>query len=113
MEPERWLRVQEIFAAGPSLARWDGLGGRSRRDGAIERHIDRILERAPVDADAIRSTGLHVALDCVHGAGGRIRPKWLPSGSWTFANTRPVSQTSCGPTRTVPGMLQKMTRGCR
>jgi phosphomannomutase len=56
---------------------WDGLGAVDRDDEAIDRHLDRILALPFVEVEAIRARGFRVALDCVHGAGGRIVPRLL------------------------------------
>jgi phosphomannomutase len=70
-------RIQSLFETGPTLAEWDGLGSRSEQAGAIEHHIERILDLDLVDADAIRAWGPTVALDCVHGAGAVVVPELL------------------------------------
>jgi len=58
-------------------ATWDGLGEIARDDGAIERHVERVLGVTIIDAEAIRRRGFVVALDCVRGAGGAIMPVLL------------------------------------
>lgn len=54
----------------PPRAPWDGLGTISTDDDAWTRHLEGILDLPQIDVDAIRSAGLKVAVDCVHGAGG-------------------------------------------
>ena len=44
---------------------------------AVKRHIDGVLALPFVDVDSIRGAKLHVALDCVRGAGGVIMPALL------------------------------------
>jgi phosphomannomutase len=61
----------------PAWANWDTVGSVTQDDGAVQRHLDRILELDFLDVDRIRSRGLRVALDCVHGAGGTIMPALL------------------------------------
>jgi len=56
----------------PLRAAWDALGLVSRDDEAWSRHMQRILALPHLDVDAIRSRGLKVAVDCVHGAGGPV-----------------------------------------
>lgn len=56
---------------------WSDLGGYSQDEGAVERHLRRILAIPFVDVDLIRARNFHVALDCVRGAGGRIFPQLL------------------------------------
>jgi len=46
-------------------------------DGAIERHLERLLALPAVDVERIRSYGFRVALDTVRGAGGVIMPALL------------------------------------
>lgn len=61
----------------PERAPWDALGAVTRDEDAVERHLDAILAAPEVDVDAIRAAGLHVALDCVRGAGGVMVPELL------------------------------------
>ena len=61
----------------PARAPWDRIGEATRDDGAVERHLERILDLPIVDVEAIRARKMRVALDCVHGAGGVIMPELL------------------------------------
>lgn len=56
----------------PPRAAWDALGAVSTDGGAWGRHLVAILELPQIDAEAIASAGLRVAVDCVHGAGGPV-----------------------------------------
>lgn len=58
-------------------AAWNELGSTRRDDEAVERHLAALLACPEVDVDAIRARRLHVALDCVRGAGGVIVPRLL------------------------------------
>ena len=58
-------------------AGWADLGGVRADDGAVERHLSRILAIPFVDVERIRARRFHVALDCVRGAGGTIFPRLL------------------------------------
>jgi|SRR5579862_4000722 len=58
-------------------ATWDQLGQVEIDRDAVARHLDRILELPYVDVAAIRTRRLHVALDCVRGAGGVVMPALL------------------------------------
>lgn len=58
-------------------AGWDQLGEVHRDLDAVARHVDAILALPYVDVPAIRARRLHVALDCVRGAGGVIMPGLL------------------------------------
>lgn len=61
--------VRQLADDGPTHAGWDTIGAVSLDDGAVARHLDAILALEEIDADAIRARQLHVALDCVRGAG--------------------------------------------
>lgn len=56
----------------PPRAAWNALGDVTTDDEAWGRHLEAILELPQIDVDAIRSAGLKVAVDCVHGAGGPV-----------------------------------------
>lgn len=58
-------------------AGWRDLGGWRQDDGAVQRHLDRILALPFLDVERIRAARFHVALDCVRGAGGNIFPRLL------------------------------------
>jgi phosphomannomutase len=58
-------------------APWDRILTVDQDPGAIERHHDAILALPFLDLKAIRARGFKVALDCVHGAGGRMVPGLL------------------------------------
>jgi phosphomannomutase len=61
--------VRRFAEEGPRRAGWDGLG-QVREDGeAVARHLDAILALSMVNVTAIRERRIHVALDCVRGAG--------------------------------------------
>lgn len=62
--------VRALAEAGPARADWSTVGSVVDDDSALERHLDAILALDLIDADAIAAAGLHVALDCVRGAGG-------------------------------------------
>ncbi|MDE2981233.1 MAG: phosphoglucosamine mutase [Gemmatimonadota bacterium] len=78
LPPERMDRFQAgIRRLDPVRAPWDRLGEATRDQGAVERHIARILDLGVLDVDAIRARRIRVALDCVNGAGGVIMPALL------------------------------------
>ncbi len=64
--------VQRWYEEGPIHRAWNGLGGRDALTGAVERHVERILELPLLDPQAIAGRGFLVALDCVRGAGGPV-----------------------------------------
>ena len=70
-------RVREIAERGPPRAEWDRVGRIRQDPDAIARHLAQVLALSWIDAEAIRGRGLHVALDCVRGAGGRAIPPLL------------------------------------
>ena len=53
------------------------IGARISSEGATSSHIERILALPLVDPARIAAHGVHVALDCGRGAGGRILPPLL------------------------------------
>lgn len=55
----------------------EDLGTAIDTPGAVDRHIDRILELPLVDAERIGRRRFKVVLDCAHGAGGVIMPALL------------------------------------
>ncbi|HXY70426.1 MAG TPA: phosphoglucosamine mutase [Gemmatimonadales bacterium] len=52
-------------------------GARRRDEGAVRRHLDRVLGLPWLDLAAIRGRKFRVALDCVRGAGATIMPALL------------------------------------
>lgn len=66
--------VRGLAESGPPRGGWDGIGRLRRDPGAIDRHLDAILDLPQVDVDQIRAAGFRVALDCVRGAGGTTMP---------------------------------------
>lgn len=71
-EFRRFLREEET-----PRAPWDALGSVEEDDGAVDRHLERILALQVLDVEGIRERGFTVALDCVHGAGGMIMSRLL------------------------------------
>ncbi|HEU4801367.1 MAG TPA: hypothetical protein VFS94_12145, partial [Gemmatimonadales bacterium] len=77
LDAEAGATVRTLAERGPERAGWDGIGTvREDRD-AVARHLDRVLALPEVDVTAIRARGVHVALDCVRGAGGASIPLLL------------------------------------
>jgi len=89
--PIEWNALKFVGAGGRFLTRPDAdalfaladgagvgpagpAGRRSRDDGAVRRHLDRVLGIPWLDLAAIRSRRFRVALDCVRGAGATIMP---------------------------------------
>ncbi len=69
----------------PPRAAWDALG-RVRTDrGAWDRHLGRILALPHLDLAGLQDRAFHVAVDCVHGAGGPVVAQLLGALGCTFA----------------------------
>lgn len=80
LDQERMAAFQaSLRGDDPPRAPWNALGAVEEDDGAVERHLERILDLPVVDVDGLRGRGFHVALDCVRGAGGTIMPTLLES----------------------------------
>jgi phosphomannomutase len=80
LDAERMVRFQAFLREETvSRAGWDGLGTVSDDDEAISAHLEAILALPFLDVEAIRARRFRVALDCVHGAGGRVVPRLLAS----------------------------------
>jgi len=56
---------------------WDGMGKLSRDEGAISRHIVKVLSIPWLNLDAIKARKFKVVLDSVNGAGGLMSPQLL------------------------------------
>ncbi len=69
--------MRALLERGVPRVTWDKLGTVEQDDGAIARHVDRVLALPFLDVDGIRRRRFRVALDCVRGAGGAIMPMLL------------------------------------
>lgn len=69
--------VRELAEQGPTRAGWDGIGVVRQDPEAVAKHLARVLALPMIDVAAIRARKLHVALDCVRGAGGASIPGLL------------------------------------
>jgi phosphomannomutase len=77
LEAAEAAEMRGLVESGIPRATWDKLGEITTDDGAIQRHIDRVLAIPYVDVAGIRARNFHVALDCCRGAGGAIMPALL------------------------------------
>ncbi|HEV8499714.1 MAG TPA: phosphoglucosamine mutase, partial [Gemmatimonadaceae bacterium] len=77
LENAEGVEMRSLVETGIPRARWDQLGRVERDDGAIQRHIDRVLAIPYLDIEGIRRRRFNVALDCVRGAGAIIMPSLL------------------------------------
>jgi phosphomannomutase len=77
LENAEGVEMRALVESGIPRARWDQLGQIEPDDGAVQRHIDRVLSIPYLDVEGIRGRRFSVALDCVRGAGGIIMPSLL------------------------------------
>jgi phosphomannomutase len=77
LDAEAGARVRALAEQGPTRAGWDGIGVVRRDPEAVAKHLARVLALPMIDVAAIRARRLHVALDCVRGAGGGSIPGLL------------------------------------
>ena len=73
LDADRSARFRRYLAEqDPPRSGWEEIHEVSQDPDAWARHLERILALPHIDVDAIRASGLTVALDCVHGAGGPV-----------------------------------------
>jgi phosphomannomutase len=72
LSAEEGASMREATSKGVAPATWDRLGEVRSDPDAVARHLDAILALPYIDLEAVRRRRLHVALDCVRGAGGPI-----------------------------------------
>jgi phosphomannomutase len=72
LEAAEGAEMRALVETGIPRATWDRLGHVEHDEGAIARHIDRVLSIPFVNVDGIRKRRFRVALDCVRGAGATI-----------------------------------------
>jgi len=77
LENSEGVEMRALVESGIPRARWDQLGQIEPDDGAIQRHLDRVLSIPYLDVEGIRRRKFNVALDCVRGAGAIIMPLLL------------------------------------
>jgi len=77
LENAEGVEMRALVESGIPRARWDQLGQVEPDDGAVQRHIDRVLAIPYLDVEGIRRRRFNVALDCVRGAGAIIMPSLL------------------------------------
>jgi len=77
LENAEGVEMRGLVESGIPRARWDQLGHVEPDDGAVQRHIDRVLAIPYLDVEGIRRRRFNVALDCVRGAGAIIMPSLL------------------------------------
>lgn len=73
LDAERSARFRRYLTEeDPPRAAWDAIHPVGQDPDAWQRHLERILALPHLDLPALRASGLTVALDCVHGAGGPV-----------------------------------------
>lgn len=77
LENSEGIEMRALVESGIPRATWDKLGHVEIDDGAVQRHIERVLAIPYVDVEGIRRRKFNVALDCVRGAGAIIMPQLL------------------------------------
>ena len=78
LDAELSARFQDyVRNEDPPRADWDGLGQIVEDPAAWPRHLTAILDLPELDLPGLRARAFHVALDCVHGAGGLAMPELL------------------------------------
>jgi phosphomannomutase len=77
LESAEGADMRSLVEKGIPRATWDKLGRIQVDDGAIQRHIERVLAIPYLNIEGIRRRRFHVALDCVRGAGSAIMPALL------------------------------------
>jgi phosphomannomutase len=77
LENSEGVEMRALVESGIPRARWDQLGQIEADEGAVQRHIDRVLSIPYLDVEGIRRRRFSVALDCVRGAGAIIMPSLL------------------------------------
>jgi phosphomannomutase len=78
LDAELSARFQDYLRRkDPPRAAWNALGALLVDDQAWPRHREAILALPELDHAALRKRRFHVALDCVHGAGGLVMPELL------------------------------------
>lgn len=77
LDQARMTEFRSRLEEEPRRAAWDELGSVDSDAGAVDRHLERILDLPELDVEGLRDREIHVALDCVRGAGGVIMPRLL------------------------------------
>lgn len=77
LENSEGVEMRALVEKGIPRAQWSDLGAIETDDGAVQRHIDRVLAIPYIDVEGIRRRKFEVALDCVRGAGAIIMPALL------------------------------------
>ncbi|MFO7889889.1 MAG: phosphoglucosamine mutase [bacterium] len=97
-----------------SFTPWDEIGIPEQYEGAVQEHINKILNMEYINAEDIRKRKFKVAYDCVNGAGGTIIPQLLKElGCEAYPLNQELSGIFAHNPEPVPqnlGQLSKMVR---
>jgi phosphomannomutase len=85
LDAETGGRLRALAEGRIPRVTWDQVGAVEPDEGAVGRHLDRLLALPVLDVAAIRRRRFAVALDCVRGAGGTIMPRLLDALGCTIA----------------------------
>ncbi|MDR0788468.1 MAG: phosphoglucosamine mutase [Gemmatimonadota bacterium] len=77
LDADQGAGMRSLMQGEIPRAAWNELGSLEQDEGAVERHLARILAIPFLDVQRIRDRRFKVALDCVRGAGGTIFPRLL------------------------------------
>jgi phosphomannomutase len=77
LDPAESAGMRAVVEGTIPRAQWNELGGVDIDRDAVRRHIEKVLSLPLIDRQRISDRRLHVALDCVHGAGGAFMPQLL------------------------------------
>src|SRR5688500_19811785 len=77
LDPAESAAMRAVVEGTIPRTQWNELGGIDVDRDAIRRHIEKVLSLPLIDRQRISDRRLHVALDCVHGAGGAFMPQLL------------------------------------
>lgn len=72
LDPDESGSMRAFIDRGVSYPSWQSLGTVRSDDGAVARHVERILALPFIDVEGIRQRRFRVALDACHGAGAAI-----------------------------------------
>ncbi|MDE0504689.1 MAG: phosphoglucosamine mutase, partial [Candidatus Poribacteria bacterium] len=74
-EREQFMQIYESMDC--NLAKWNQQGSVETYEGAVNRHIEKILDCDWVNLDVLRARALNVVIDCGNGAGSVASPHLL------------------------------------
>jgi phosphomannomutase len=112
--PKQSARLWKLADRKKTWVPWNRLGTVSQDDGAIDRHIKRILALKDIKVAALRRRRFRVAVDAVNGVGGLIAPKLLKELGCrvTEVNTEPTGRFAHAP-EPLPENLAQLSQAVR